>query len=815
MSGATNVDHWVVATNERGRRREFAAGDLPIGVGGGVDADVVLDGVSGTVQIGRLGTVFFVQAGRNTRNVRLGGAPLSGGTRELTDGDVIALDRARLACRVESGRLAIDIDVLVTAGDTAPPDLEELARGRTMAGANDIAITPIAFRPTAAPSRASKQWSRAQIGVGAALATLVLVGWFAFTAKSVTLNIEPEPDEVSLTTTLFKLRYGDRYLVRSGTHRVSAELAGYYPIDAEIEVGDAVDQSIALAFTRLPGLVTLTTDPETAAQVLVDGAPLGATPIVDAELTPGLHRVEFNAERYLSEVRELEVSGGGERQTLAAQLTPNWAPVTLTTNPGGADVLVDGVAVGVTPAVLELAAGERNIEARLSGYNAWSDKLLVTANQPLELPAVALVLADGRVEVASVPNEANVSINGEYRGRTPLSLRLSPGRTHRLTLSKPGYETQTRELSVAADSGRRLEIELESQFGDIEVASSPPNAEIWIDGRRQGTTPSTLSLTAISHVIELRQAGFAVERVELTPRPGFPQKLERTLVALNEGSGTGFVPRLRTSQGQELELVPAGQFTMGSSRREAGRRSNEVLRPVRLTRAFYLGAREVTNAEFRAWKAEHNSREFAGNSLNDDSQPVVSVTWDEVAQYLNWLSIQDGLQPVYEERQGQWIAVRPLRTGYRLPTEAEWEWAARFAGQESGLLYSWGAELPPPDRSGNYADVAAAKILPTTLVTYNDGYPVSAPSGAFAANAFGIHDLGGNVAEWVQDFYAIDTVEATERADDPLGPDVGRFHGVRGASWRSATVTDLRVAARNYAAEARDDLGFRVARNLQ
>ena len=73
-------------------------------------------------------------------------------------------------------------------------------------------------------------------------------------------------------------------------------------------------------------------------------------------------------------------------------------------------------------------------------------------------------------------------------------------------------------------------------------------------------------------------------------------------------------------------------------------------------------------------------------------------------QYLNWLSIKDGLQPVYEERAGGWAPVRPLRSGYRLPTEAEWEWAARFAGQQAGLLYPWGADLPPPDRAGNFAD---------------------------------------------------------------------------------------------------------------
>jgi formylglycine-generating enzyme required for sulfatase activity len=194
---------------------------------------------------------------------------------------------------------------------------------------------------------------------------------------------------------------------------------------------------------------------------------------------------------------------------------------------------------------------------------------------------------------------------------------------------------------------------------------------------------------------------------------------------------------------------------------------------------------------------------------------VVKVAPTEVMQFLNWLSIQDGLQPVYEEQQGEWVAVRPLRSGYRLPTEAEWEWAARFAGLDAGLVYPWGPELPPPDRSGNYGDISAREILPTTLVTYNDSYPVSAPSGSYEPNAVGIRGLGDNVAEWVQDFYSIDTAETTTVSDDPLGPAEGRFRLVRGASWRSATVTDLRVAVRNYSGDARDDLGFRIARNLE
>ncbi len=804
----------VVVVEERGRRREFGAADLPLTLGssdGG--ADVVLDGVAGSIQLGFLNGVFFVQAGRGARNLRVGGEALAG-TRALEDGDVVAFDRARLTCAIKGHALTARLDFIVTAGDTAPPDLEEVARDSGRAG--EVAITPIAFKPGAGTAPAARRGvSPTTVVVATAFALLAVVAWFAFAAKSVTFAIEPAPTALSLPDTLFKLKVGERFLLRPGSHRVVAELAGYYPLDTEVDIESLADQTIALTLTKLPGIIAITTEPEVGAQVLLDGMPLGTTPLAAAELTPGLHRLEFSAARHLTEVRELTVRGGGERQALAVALTPDWAVVSLRTDPPGATVLVDGVAAGTTPAAVEIASGEHEIEALLAGHNAWTGKIVVAANQPQQLPDVKLTPADGRLEIASSPSEASVNVDGEFRGRTPIALRLSPGRAHRVALSKPGYETITRELSVAADSGRRLQIDLSPQYGEIAVVSAPPGAEVWVDGQPRGSTPATLELTAVSHTIHIRLEGYATERAELTPRPGFPQKLERTLLAQNESSGGGFATLLRTSLGQELKLVPGGQFTMGSSRREIGRRANEVLRPVRLTRAFYLGTREVTNAELRAFNAEHDSGEFDGHSLNGDDQPAVNVSWEEAVRYLNSLSLKDGLQPVYEEQTSGWAPVRPLRNGYRLPTEAEWEWAARFLGQEVGLLYPWGSEIPPPDLSGNYADVTAAGILPTTLVTYNDGQPVTAPVGTYAANASGFFDLGGNVAEWMQDFYVGDLLETTVRVDDPLGPDAGGLYVVRGSSWRSATVTDLRVAQRGSGVDARQDVGFRVARNLQ
>jgi len=802
----------VVVVEERGRRREFGAADLPLTLGSDGGADVVLDGVAGSVQLGFLDGVFFVQPKRGARNLRVGGEAFAG-TRALRDGDVVAFDRARLTCTIKGHALTARLDWVVTAGDTAPPDLEEVARDSGRAG--EVAITPIAFKPSAARAATAgrRHFRPMQIGAGTAFALLAVVAWFAFTAKSVTFAIDPTA--VNLPGTLFKFKVGERFLVRPGSHRVVAELAGYYPLDTEVEVDALADQVIALTLTKLPGIIAITTEPEVGAQVVLDGMPFGTTPLAAAELTPGLHRLEFSAERHLAEVRELTVNGGGERQALAITLTPDWAVVSLRTDPPGATVLVDGVVAGTTPAAVEIASGEHAIEALLAGHNAWTGRIVVAANQPQQLPDVKLAPADGRLEIASSPSEASVNVDGEFRGRTPLSLRLSPGRAHRVALSKPGYETTTRELSVAADSGRRLQIDLPPQYGEIAVVTTPPGAEVWVDGEARGSTPATLELTAMSHTIHIRLEGFATERAELTPRPGFPQKLERTLLAQNESSGGGFSALAKTSLGQELKLVPGGQFTMGSSRREIGRRANEVLRPVRLTKAFYLGTREVTNAEFRAINPDHDSGVFEGHSLNGDDQPAVNVTWEEAAQYLNLLSVKDGLQPVYEETTNGWRPVQPLRNGYRLPTEAEWEWAARFLGQEAGLLYPWGSDMPPPDLSGNYADVTAAQIMPTTLVTYDDGQPVSAPVGTYPANGSGFFDLGGNVAEWVQDFYVGDALETTVRVDDPLGPEAAGLHVVRGSSWRSATVTDLRVAQRGSGLDERQDVGFRVARNLQ
>ncbi|HAD10679.1 MAG TPA: hypothetical protein DCF62_14465 [Porticoccaceae bacterium] len=113
------------------------------------------------------------------------------------------------------------------------------------------------------------------------------------------------------------------------------------------------------------------------------------------------------------------------------------------------------------------------------------------------------------------------------------------------------------------------------------------------------------------------------------------------------------------------------------------------------------------------------------------------------------------------------------------------------------------------------ADRGAASVAARTLSTYRDDHVVSAPVGSYTANHHGIHDLGGNVAEWLNDYYSITTALGQKSDPDPLGPVTGQYHVVRGPSWRHGGISELRLSFRDYSDKARDDLGFRIARYAQ
>jgi uncharacterized protein (TIGR02996 family) len=221
--------------------------------------------------------------------------------------------------------------------------------------------------------------------------------------------------------------------------------------------------------------------------------------------------------------------------------------------------------------------------------------------------------------------------------------------------------------------------------------------------------------------------------------------------------GDGTAARPINSLGMEFALIPAGTFLMGSPDTEATRKSNEgPQRPITLTRPFYFGVYEVTQQEFE-WVMGANHSEFTAAYRGGPSHPAENVNWDDAVQFCRRLS--------------ELPAEREAGRVYRLPTEAEWEYACR-AGTTTAFHYGRGL-------SSHQANMHGGQPYFAPPGTYLER---TTPVGSYRPNAFGLYDMHGNVWEWCADCYDdryFDEVTAT----DPVGPDGETNRSQRGGCW--------------------------------
>jgi len=673
---------------------------------------------------------------------------------------------------------------------------------------DDGLVHPIPFEPRplrlAGERRAPPRVPRA-VWVGGPVLLLAAASLVA--ARAVEIRIEPPPDRLEVSG--LQLRLGAMRLMLPGRYTIRAEKAGHRPLESAFDVTRDPRQLARFRLEPLPTRLTLEVEPTSGVRVFVDGSLRGTTPLASVELEPGERTIRLQAEGYAAYETRVTAWGGGEEQSLRAALAPDRARVRFVSDPAGAQVQVDGVLVGVTPLAVDLSSGTRAVELALPGFRSAARRIEVRANVPLDVPAIRLAPLPGRLAVASEPPGAIVSVDGRIRGEAPIEIELPAGVAHAVKAAKAGHDGAEARVTLGRGESQTLALRLTPQLGEVQVLGEPHDAEVVVDGQARGLVGQTLRLSAAPHEIEVRRDGYEPQRASLTPRPGFPQTLRLRLRSREEASVAARPPVVQAG-GHELRLLAGGRFQMGASRREPGRRANETLREVELVRPFYVGTHEVTNAQFRRFSAAHASGRFGAHDLGSESSPVVQVTWEQAAEYCNWLSAREGLPRAYVARDGRLVATSPLGTGYRLPTEAEWSRAARYPGP-GPLRFPWGASLPPPPRSGNFADAAAGALAPLILQAYEDGYPATAPVGSFPPNALGLFDLGGNVAEWVHDAYSIPPPDAAAERD-PTGPASGELHVILGSSFLHGSVSELRLSYRDYGLKPRADVGFRIAR---
>lgn len=261
-----------------------------------------------------------------------------------------------------------------------------------------------------------------------------------------------------------------------------------------------------------------------------------------------------------------------------------------------------------------------------------------------------------------------------------------------------------------------------------------------------------------------------------------------------------------------MALVKGGCFEMGDAFGDGN--DNEKPPHEVCVDDFYIGKYEVTVGEFKEFVREtgyHTEAEMGGgcyywnsekwewkkdknksweNPLfsQTDRNPVVCVSWNDANAYVNWKGLKSGLR-------------------YRLPTEAEWEYAARSGGKKH--KYSWGNSAP----SGNIADESAKSTFPKLIILrgYDDGYVYTSPVGSFKPNEVGLYDMTGNVWEWVQDLYGEGYYKNSPK-DNPTGPSSGKLRIIRGGSWGYGPIAGRTTYRGGYLqAFGNDDFGFRLA----
>ena len=408
-------------------------------------------------------------------------------------------------------------------------------------------------------------------------------------------------------------------------------------------------------------------------------------------------------------------------------------------------------------------AGEYAVRITITGPNVAT----ITTEQnltinPTSQPVEDIVLSEvhfGANQVVTIEVLKGETVLYQGEGEAGF-VRNSSNRILEITVSPLGHELLVLFEVVAADVGDLLggQITVDaSQSSDTHYGISEVEWD-WGDGQR---TESGEDLTA-SHTYE-RVGEYAIT---LTLHNSAPSPI--TMEAEKVISVTAKPEILSKSDGTTMLLIPTGTFEMGDSFSE-GLPHELPVHTVSIN-AFYMDVTEVTNAAYKQFLDATGHRvpkSWDDPAFNAPDQPVVEVSWLDAAAYAQW-------------------------AGKRLPTEAEWEYAAR--GRQAGMRYPWGDEITHDD--ANYKGKDGKDIW--------DG---PAPVGSFAENGYGLYDMGGNIWEWCADEYD-DKFYAVSQEDNPVSGKLITFTNddfanvatrrvLRGGSWNSAA-DKIRVTSRNF-----------------
>ena len=429
----------------------------------------------------------------------------------------------------------------------------------------------------------------------------------------------------------------------------------------------------------------------------------------------------------------------------------------LSVQPKNAVVTIDGVlqpssSDGEYSAMLPYGTHTYKVEA--GGYISKSGSFVVSSGDMTPV-SVSLLSAMASVSITCPTPAVSLYVDKKAVGNSPWSGSLKEG-MHLVEVRKSGYRSQQKTIQLAQQ--QKLDVtfgELVAIQGNLSVNYKPFGADVYVDGKKLGQSPRVFNgLLVGNHQVEVRKDGYATDRKTISISEGQTASITGTLasnaVASSNTSGYSSSSSSMASGSNAISIpvkdgisidmvkVEAGTFMMGATSEMKDPYSDEKpVHQVTLTNDYYMGKYEVTQALWEAVMGSNPSY-FKGDNL-----PVEKVSWNDCQEFISKLNSLTGRK-------------------FRLPTEAEWEYAARGGKKSRGYQYSGSRKI---------SDVAWYE---------GNSRSKTHPVGRKQANELGIYDMSGNVWEWCSDWYGS---YSSSSQTNPMGSDSGAKRVRRGGSW--------------------------------
>ena len=545
-----------------------------------------------------------------------------------------------------------------------------------------------------------------------------------------------------------------QFLVGS-THKWKMECDLYRTESGSVTI---TNEENVVDITMLPefGYLNVTTSPENGAKVYINDNMVGTTPYKSDKLSIGDYTIKVVKDKFKTTEQNVVVKDK-ETSNVNIKMLSVFVDVIIRTDLNS-DIYVDGKRKSKGSWTGEILEGTHVFEARKENHRTTQKTVEIVAgnNQTIKLDSPEAI--NGSLEISSNPSGADIYVDGKHCGKTPNYISEILIGKHELKLTKQGCASVTKTIIIK--EGETLSVNEKLQTGKkINISTDQSGDKIYVDGNYLGISPITTNLSYENHEIKAERNGKTVSKTISVAQNGDDSvKLTFMIDITIKVKGVTFT----------MIAVEGGTFSMGATLEQGGDAYDNEKPVHRVTlSSYYIGETEVTQKLWQAVMGKNPSK------YKGDKRPVEQVSWNDCQEFIKKLNQLTG-------------------KNFRLPTEAEWEYAARGGNRSKGYKHNGSNTI------GNVA-----------WYTSNSG-STTHDVKTKQANELGIYDMGGNVWEWCQDWYG---GYSSGLKTNPTGSTSGSTRVCRGGSWNSGA-KNCRVSNRNYSYfpfSANDDLGLRLS----